>query len=401
MKTFNFTFLILRLTITILYAIIVKDLNITLLFLLLEGVSFFLVQNRKEYLLLNLLLLIFIISSVSLDLYRDFSGGINKSGNELAFYDIISQLTKENFSFVNIIDFYIVYEDIFFISLNVFLYKFLHLKDFINIIILNNYLATWSILLIWRTFKISSLKSAIVSSIGILLFYASSGLRDILGLLLFSITFYLFKTKSGLFKYFIILIIIILQYFIRPFNSILSLSFIISIFFFEKYKIKNKNLILYFFSIIVISKILMNLQYLSFAEDLYSWNQSHNESILFKSDNSILANLRLSPYGFIIPLLITSFGENMLIFLKFSNFNLEYLILSITSVYTLFILILLFKYFFKKNGSNTKNALFIICSFHSVLIFFLTDETRHRLFFLILISFILLINFFNENNSSN
>jgi hypothetical protein len=369
--------------------------------MLLEGLSFFLVQNSKEYFVLNVVLIIFIISSFSLDLYRDFNGGVNKSGNEMAFYDIIIHYSNENFALNNIIEFYIIYEDILFISLNVFLFKLLHLKDFVNIIILNNYLASWSILLIWKTFKISYIKPAFISSIGILLFYASSGLRDILGLLLFSISFYFFKNRSGFFKYLIILFIILLQYFIRPFNAILSISFFSTMFFFENYQIKNRNLIFYFLLIIIFAKLLMNLQYFSFAEEFYTWNQSHNESVLFKSNNSFLANLRLNTFGFIVPLLFTSFGENILIFLKVSNFNLEHLILSVTSVYTLFILILLIKYLFKSGVSNSRNALFIICSFHSILIFFLTDETRHRLFFLILLSFILLINHFNENNTTN
>lgn len=401
MKTYNYLLFIVRAIIIVVYGNAINDVNIFYFFLVLELFSNFIFKNSKELFLLNIILLCFIISSVSLDLSRDINLGINKSGNELAFFEIITELSKVKVDIENLIQFYIVYEDVLFILINVLFFKILHLNAFFNLVILNNYLASWAILLIWKSFRIKSFKPAVFSSIGVLLFYASTGLRDLLGLFLFSLSFYLYNSKLGRYKYFIIAVFVVLQYFIRPLNAALMVTFILAVYLFQNSKISKFTVAIYLIGSMFLIKFSINSLLKDFFESFNAWKNNYDERIVVNSGNSILAQLRYSPIGFVIPLLITSFGESPLIIFNFSNFGVEHLLLSITSIYTVMTLFLVFFYLFNPVRNEYYNILLLISSVHSFIIFFLTDETRHRLFFLLLISIILTYNYFDESSSVN
>lgn len=397
--------LILRSFVTGLYGVYIEDFNIFYLFIFLELCTFFFIdknKKNKQYFAFNLVASIFLILSLSLDIFRNLSDGINKSGNEAAFYEIISELSKSKIDYSFILQFYLIYEDILYLTISSFLFKIFHLKALFNIVLLNNYFSIWSILLIAKALNMPSIRLTVFSSLGILLFYSATGLRDLLGLLLYSLGIYFYVLKENTSKYILIIIIIIFQYFVRPLNAVLTLSFISSFHFLKMFKINNLAFLIYLILLIFLAKFFITNGATSISSELQYWKNNYDERIIDNSNNSILAQLRSNGIGFLIPLVLTSFGESPLIIINIFSFKFDVLLISFTSLFTIMVVFNIFYKLTKGGSFNDKNVLFLLSSFHSFLIFFLTDETRHRLFFIIIISFIVFNNnILNESSSFN
>jgi hypothetical protein len=394
---------LLRVLILIIFSIFYKNINLLFEYLFIEftiivflkiffkNVIILEFYKNIDYIISFFLIFAFLMHIHRLNIYPE---SISKAGNEYRFFQTSLDLSENNmFSKETFLLVLSSLDDFLFYFIISLYYKFFNSKEFLTIIFFNLITASFTLKILQKIFKVKFGYKIVFFLSSIILFYSIVGLRDIFGVFLNSILFYLLtqeKKSINIFYYLKIIILSILIFFVRPLNIILIITFIFLLNYFKNIKFLKISHIIYF--LIFLLFLFYSTSNLNFKFGSIGFNyQNLNEKMLEESTHGILAKMRINIFLFVIPLIVSMFGMSPIVLIDFKNYlTFDKFLITFSSLHTLYVIIKLIFHLYINNLKSYKLNFIYSYLIISSIIFFLNDELRHKLFYLLILYFTLL-----------